>query len=133
MKEILIDSCEKCPHNDWNVCFIQNMKVPANGIPAWCTLQDVDPIDAPITGRELMNYARISSAYEEDDPGLFNQFKLDDEIEVVDGMVTLSKHKGLGIAIEPLIVQTDKQQATARIQLRRVRLTPGDTWDEMEL
>lgn len=95
----------------------------------------VDPIDDPITGRELMNYARISSAYEEDEYeiGSFNQFKPDDEIGVVDGMVTLSKHKGIGIAIEPVIVQTDKQQATARIQLRRVRLCPGDIWNEMEL
>jgi hypothetical protein len=112
-------------------------------IPNWRPLPDVDEspepersikIDDPITGKELMNYARISNAYEDAgyDEGSFHQFKPDEDIKVVDGLLALSKHRGLGIAIEPVIEKTDTQSAVARIQLRRVRMVPGDTWDEME-
>jgi len=79
-----------------------------------------------------MNYARISCAYIEVGYESFHQFKPDENIKVVDGLLTLSKHQGLGIAIEPVIEKTDTQSAVARIQLRRVRMVLGDTWDEME-
>jgi hypothetical protein len=42
MKQISIDSCDKCPNEDWGVCFAANKKVPDHGIPDWCPLQDVD-------------------------------------------------------------------------------------------
>lgn len=143
MKQVSIDCCEKCPNEDWGVCFLENRKVPDHGIPDWCPLPDVDEspepersikIDDPITGKELMNYARISNAYEDAgyDEGSFHQFKPDENIKMVDGLLTLSKHRGLGIALEPVIEKTDTQSAVARIQLRRVRMVLGDTWDEME-
>jgi len=42
MKQVSIDCCEKCPNEDWGICFLENRKVPDHGIPGWCPLPDVD-------------------------------------------------------------------------------------------